>query len=57
MLGLTGGKDSAAKRAQLLKKLSLPEHMTTNAMLETLNILYDRQQFLEMAGELLETEC
>lgn len=40
-LGLTGMPDSAARRAALLKKLGLPEHMTTNAMLEALNILCD----------------
>ena len=56
-LSLSGGADAAVRRSVILKHLDLPEHMTANAMLETLNILYDRQQFLEMAGELLETEC
>jgi ribonuclease M5 len=46
-LGLTGGEDSKAKRAALLKKLNFPAHMTTNAMLEALNVLYDRETFLE----------
>ena len=41
-LGLTGGADSAAKRKALLKRLDLPEHLTANAMLEALNLLYDR---------------
>ena len=40
-LGLTGGADSAAKRQALLKKLELPEHLTTNGLLEALNLLYD----------------
>ena len=35
-LGLTGGPDSAAKRQALLKRLSLPEHLTANGMLEAL---------------------
>ena len=39
-LGLSGGKDSSQKRAQLLKILDLPAHMSTNAMLQTLNLLY-----------------
>ena len=56
-LGLSGGTDASARRSMLLKRLDLPEHMTANAMLETLNILYDRQRFLEMAGELLRSEC
>ena len=41
-LGLSGGADSAAKRKALLKRLDLPEHLTANAMLEALNLLYDR---------------
>ena len=40
-LGLSGGPDSAAKRLALLKKLDLPEHMSANAMLQALNLLYD----------------
>ena len=47
-LGLTGRADSAARRAELLRKLELPEHMTANALLETLNILFTRE---EMLGE------
>ena len=50
-LGLTGGKDSAARRAWLLKKLSLPEHMTTNAMLEAVNILCGRERVVELMEE------
>jgi len=46
-MGLTGSPDSASRRSTLLKKLGLPEHMTTNAMLEALNILYSRDEFLE----------
>lgn len=46
-LGLTGGPDSAAKRRALLKRLGLPERMTANALLEAVNILYTREEFLE----------
>ena len=45
-LGLTGGTDSAAKRRALLKQLDLPEHLTPNGMLEALNLLYSREEFL-----------
>ena len=38
-LGLSGGTDSAAKRLALLKNLELPEHMSSNAMLQALNLL------------------
>ena len=39
-LGLSGGTNSAEKRLVLLKKLDLPEHMSANAMLQALNLLY-----------------
>ncbi len=45
-LGLTGRPDSGARRAALLKKLELPERMTANALLETLNLLYTREELL-----------
>lgn len=57
-LGLTGGPDSGAKRAQVLKALGLPERMTANAMLEAVNILYNRKEFLSkfvQYGD--ETDC
>lgn len=40
-LGLSGGPDSKEKRLALLKKLDLPEHMSSNAMLQALNLLMD----------------
>lgn len=46
-LGLTGHPDSKAKRSALLKKLNFPEHMSANAMLEALNMLYGRKRFFE----------
>ena len=45
-LGHTGGTASAAKRRARLKQLDLPEHLTTNGMLEALNLLYSREEFL-----------
>lgn len=50
-LGLTGGQDSGAKRAALLKRLGLPERMTANALLEAVNILYTRDAFMEIAND------
>ena len=49
-LGLTGGTGSAERRQVLLRQLDLPEHLTPNAMLEALNLLYDRASFLALAG-------
>ena len=43
-LGLSGGADAAAKRLALLKKLKLPEHMSANAMLQALNLLYSLEE-------------
>ena len=43
-LGLSGGPDSKAKRIALLKKLDLPEHMSANALLEVLNLLYSKDE-------------
>ena len=40
-LGLSGGPNAAQLRLKLLKKLDLPEHMSANAMLQALNLLYD----------------
>ena len=38
-LGLSGGTGSSQKRLALLKQLDLPEHMSSNAMLQALNLL------------------
>ena len=45
-LGLTGGSNSSEKRAALLKQLRLPEHMSTNALLQALNLRFARAEFL-----------
>ena len=39
--GLSGGKDSAEKRARLLKQLDLPEHLSSNSMLKLINSFMD----------------
>jgi len=51
-LGLTGGTGSAARRQALLRQLDLPEHLTPNALLEALNLLYTREAFLKSAESL-----
>ena len=50
-LGLSGGKDSSQKRLALLEKLDLPEHMSSNAMLQALNLLYDLEELKQMLQE------
>ena len=51
-LGLSGGPDSSAKRLRLLKKLSLPEHMSANAMLQALNLLHTIDELHAVVAEL-----
>lgn len=50
-LGLSGGADSRARRGALLRQLALPEHMTANALLEAVNLLFSREEFFALAAE------
>ena len=43
--GISGGADSKAKRTRLLKELGLPERMSANALLETVNALYSFEEY------------
>ena len=43
-LGLSGGPDSSTKRLALMKKLGFPEHMSANALLQALDLLYSREE-------------
>lgn len=47
-LGLSGRPDSKARRLDLQEKLGLPEHLSANALLEVLNILYDYRTLEEL---------
>lgn len=53
--GLTGDTQSKRKRTDLLKKLDLPERMTTKAMLDILNtfITYDEYKKLVESEEII----
>ena len=51
-LGLSGGTDSKSKRQMLLKQLKLPEHMSSNALLQALNLLYSKEEFYTIAEKL-----
>ncbi len=50
-VGLSGRPDSAAKRAAFLEKLRFPAHMSANALLDALNLLYTREEFLALFEE------
>ena len=43
--GISGGADSKAERTRLLKELGLPERMSANALLETVNALYSFEEY------------
>ena len=51
-LGLSGGKDSSAKRLALLKELNLPAHMSANAMLQALNLLYSLKELQQKVAQM-----
>ena len=53
-LGLSGGPESAKERAALLKALSLPAHMSANALLQALNVLFSRDEFFAQVRRILE---
>ena len=50
-LGLSGSADASAKRLALLKKLNLPEHMSANALLQALNLLYTLEELTRVMQE------
>ena len=47
-LGLSGGAESKVKRLALMKKLGLPEHMSANALLQALNLLYTKDELISV---------
>lgn len=46
--GLSGGEGSRLKRADLINKLDLPEHLTADGLLDVLNALMSREEFLNI---------
>ena len=51
-LGLSGQANSSILRKQLLNKLELPEHMSANAMLQALDVLYSPEELADILKEL-----
>ncbi len=47
-MGLSGKPDSKQKRDELLTALHLPRHMSANAMLQALNILYTKEELEQL---------
>lgn len=50
-LGLSGTPDAAARRAALLRRLDLPEHMGAKALLAALNALYTPEELDKLLRE------
>lgn len=48
--GLSGGENSAQKRAELAASLNLPNNMTANALLSALKILISYEEYLTLVG-------
>lgn len=49
--GLSGRPDSQKKREVFLDRLRFPAHMSANALLDVLNLLYTREEFLSLFEE------
>ena len=47
-LGLSGGTDSKQRRLALMKHLGLPEHMSSNALLQAINLLYTKDEICRL---------
>jgi len=48
-LGLAGGPDSSRHRQALQKALGLPQRLSANGLLQVINALYSREEFLRLA--------
>ena len=55
-LSLTGADGAAARRDRLCTRLGLPVGMTPNALLDAVNILYDKDSFTKLASSYLTQE-
>ena len=51
-MGLSGSPDSSVKRKRLQKMLDLPEHLSCNALLEVLNLLYSKDYIYRLVNTL-----
>ena len=55
-VGLSGGKDSSAKRKALMQQLKLPERLSANAFLQALNLLCTREEFFLLTEKLEQSD-
>ncbi len=50
--GFSGGPDSKAKKKELLKRLDLPERLSTSSLVKILNTFISYEEFIETAKEI-----
>ena len=50
-LQLTGWPDSENRRNELKRALQLPQHLSTNGLLDALNVMFERDEFLGIEEE------
>lgn len=53
-LGLSGGPNSGYRRRVLLRHLQLPEFLSSNAMLQALNLLLTKEELTAIVADILE---
>lgn len=53
-MGLSGTPNSHANRQKLMKVLQLPEKLSSNALLDVLNVLFTRDEILDKWSEIQE---
>lgn len=51
-IGLAGREESAKKRAELIRSLDLPEHLSADALLNVVNAIMSREDFFSRAAHL-----
>lgn len=51
-LGLIGAEGAAGRREELQEKLSLPKRLSANMLLEILNVMYSREEFVSFCKNL-----
>jgi ribonuclease M5 len=54
LAGLSGREDSAQKRQELFKELSLPEHLATNSLVGVLNSIMSYDEFCNLVDKLFK---
>ena len=53
LMGITGAPESRALRDRLKAYLGLPQRLSANMLLDVINVLYDRNEFIELFEKFL----